>query len=207
MRALVVKIAPIGDVVMAMSLITALRQQDPMAEIVWVCGEAVAPLLCEIPSIELIQVNEKRLLMGSWIEKFREVSFVWRRLFVRHFDIILVGYSDPRYKVLTFPAITSVRRAFNRSRGRPFPVPGRYHGDEYVRLVAGVEGPKSGNAGLPEVKPKLSEQLAAWTHNRKLVALAPGGAQNLLENVLLRRWPVGFYSQLATHLVQRGFSV
>jgi heptosyltransferase II len=199
--------APIGDVVMAMSMITALRNQDPLAEIVWVCGETVASLLCEVPSIQLIRVNEKRLLAGSRVEKIREVLLVWSRVFGRRFDLVLTGYSDPRYRLLTFPVISSTRRSFNRSHGRWFPVPGRYHGDEYVRMVEGVEGPDSRYAHLPELKPKLREPLAALSGGRNLIALAPGGAQNFLENVFLRRWPVNFYGQLARELMQHGFTV
>jgi heptosyltransferase II len=207
MRVLVVKIAPIGDVVLSLSMVTALRREHQCAEIVWLCGKSVAPLLSEIPSIELITVDEARLLTGSFFQRIGQVLSVWRRILARRFDLVVLGYSDRRYKILTFPAAARTRRAFNRKGGRWWPVPGRYHGDEFARLITGVDGPHASSAALPRINPRLSEQLAALTRGRTVIALAPGGARNLLEDVMLRRWPLDLYRRLAQELAHRRFSV
>ena len=63
---LIVKIAAIGDVTMALSILTAAKEIYPTAKITWICGKQVASLLEQFPEItKIICVDEKKLLKGS----------------------------------------------------------------------------------------------------------------------------------------------
>ncbi len=42
---LIVKLAAVGDVVMALPMVTALRAEDPDIRITWMCGRKAAPLV------------------------------------------------------------------------------------------------------------------------------------------------------------------
>ncbi len=209
MKILIVKLGAIGDVIMAMPLVGAIRRRDPRAEIVWMCGEATAPLVAALDRVEPLVVSEAALLGGSAARKIRAVCAAWRRLLGRRFDLIITGYSDRRYRLLSLAARARERRGFDRGGGRWWPTPGRYHGDEYARLFLNRDGPETGPAELPQIDvappPELRATLAGL--GRGVIALAPGGARNALGDSPLRRWPLASYARLAAELARRGWRI
>src|SRR6266498_3406461 len=63
---LIVKLAAIGDAVMALPMITACRAADPATRITWLCGATVAPLLRCVEGIdELVVVDDVAVLAGT----------------------------------------------------------------------------------------------------------------------------------------------
>jgi heptosyltransferase-2 len=205
---LIVKIAAIGDVVMALPIASWVRQQYPVALITWVCGRAAAPILRLCNEIdEVIEVDETALLRGRVTERIREVLRLWLKLAGRRYDLVVTGHSDPRYLILSAPVISKKRRAFTwKHRNR---IPGRFHSDEYLRLVTGIDGPDAPTALLPTLRCPLREELGSrlLSEGRPLVALAPGGARNVLSDDPVRRWPVENYVELARLLVKEGVRV
>jgi ADP-heptose:LPS heptosyltransferase len=191
MNVLVVKIGAIGDVVMALPMLSYLKGEK--ARITWVVGEQPSPLLAATGLVdELICVDEEKLLKG----KVRELFKVWKKLGVRRFDLVLTAHVDWRYRLLTLFVRARVKRAFTRKGKRPFPIPGRYHAHEYLRLAADVEG---GRAAFPS--------FAATARKGARVILAPGGAKNVRADDFLRRWPIHHYVALAHLLVKEGYSL
>jgi hypothetical protein len=55
---LIVKLAAIGDVVMALPMVTALRSAESGTRITWLCGATVAPLLRCVDGIDELVVVE-----------------------------------------------------------------------------------------------------------------------------------------------------
>lgn len=206
---LIVKVGAIGDVVMALHAVTAARAVEPDARISWVCGSAVAPLLRLVNEIdELITVDDRLLLSGSMFERLREIAATWRKLAGRRFDLIANGHADPRYRVLTLPVFASRRRTWSHRPASRLPIRGRYHGDEYVRLMIGGDGRVVEPARLPLVEVSLPEHLERRLSNTQpVVVLAPGGARNLLRDDRLRRWPLARYVALAKKLTGSGAEV
>lgn len=210
MKILIVKIGAVGDTVMALSMLDALLQKDPGARITWVCGRTVEPLLKATGKIhELVVVDESKLLRGNALQKPAALLTAGVRLLGRRFDLIVTGHSDPRYRMLGRFSFGKTRRSFGSDKGRAWPVPGRFHGDEYARLVTGEDGPgafksKAFQLRVP-LRPELQKELAR--DERALVALAPGGAKNVLRDDALRRWPLESYRRLAELLLEGGFRV
>lgn len=200
-RILIVKIAAIGDVIMATSLLTHLREHEKNAHITWVCGTTSAPLLKALGLVdELIEVDEAALFKGSLLDKVKAFYKLWKTLKLRFFDLILTAHSDPRYRLLSLFARTPNHRFFSRKNRSP--LPGRDHSQEYLHLLLGTEGPDTPLAKLP-----------AWPlpptppRSSPTIALAPGGAKNLLRDDALRRWPVQHYVALAEKLLHSGINV
>lgn len=188
MKVLIIKLGAIGDVVMAMPLLTHLHKKYPHISITWVCGQQVLPLLKNTRLIDrLIVVDEKKLLKGSFFAKLSTLLFTWSKLFGRSFDLCLIGYADPRYRLLTWPTLCKKKRSFYRSSKGQFPIPGRYHSYEYLRLAEIAHD-------MPEF-PALDLQTSAFS-SRPIIILAPGGAKNLMADDALRRWPVAYYATL-----------
>src|SRR5580692_901611 len=87
--ALIVKLAAIGDVAMALPMVSALRAQHPGCRIAWLCGSSASPLLACVAAVdELIVADERALLAGSRRERIGAMLAVWRRLAGRRFDLV-----------------------------------------------------------------------------------------------------------------------
>ena len=210
-RILIVKLAAIGDVVMALPMVEALRKIHPESKITWVCGETVSPLLNKIAGIdEIISLDERQLLSGPVIQRIFQLASIWIKLFGRRYDLVLTGHADPRYFLLSLTTIARERRRFSHYRKRPFPLPGRHHTDEYVRLATGKEGPSVPVAALPVLDVPMPDRLrdAVRPDTRgTTIALAPGGAKNVLRDDALRRWPLERYRGLAERLLDHGCGI
>ncbi len=101
------------------------------------------------------------------------------------------------------------RRWLGERGGRSRLIPGRHYGDEYVRLVTGVDDHHAVRFTPPPVRAALdatvAERIGDSTGN--LVALAPGGARNPARDNPLRRWPLERYAALAEVLAAKGCTV
>jgi heptosyltransferase-2 len=209
LKILVVKIGALGDAVMALSMLKAIDQTFPNAHITWLCGESIEPLIKAQPRInEIAVVNDRKLLTGGALASVRQLAPLWLKFFGKRFDLIVTGHSDSRYGWLSLTARAKTRRQFGRGAKGSWPVPGRYHAHEYVRLITGENGPDVS----PGIVPTLQFQLPSFLSqklvpSKKIVALAPGGAKNILRDDQLRRWPLENYVRLAEKLIGDGFQV
>jgi len=210
-KVLIIKLAAIGDVIMALPMINELRQKNPDCEITWLCGNMVAPLLREIGGIdEIIPIDDANLLTGSLFTRLRILLYVWLKLFARHFNLVVIGHSDSRYRLLSLTVRAKIKRSFTRDGTRFWPVPGRHHSDEYVRLVSNYDGPENVPVSLPTISPSLSGRLRdklQLNPYSSIIAFAPGGARNALREDAIRRWPLNNYVTLAEKLIDVGHHV
>ncbi len=208
---LIVKLAAIGDVVMALPMVTALRAADPDTRITWLCGATVAPLLRCVDGIDaLVVIDDVAVLAGTRAEKARAVMSAWSALRAEHFDLVVTAHSDPRYRLLAARVRGAERRWLGRRGPRSRLVCGRHYGDEYVRLVTGVDDHSAVRFTPPAVRAALDAKVAERIGDpsaNKLVALAPGGARNPARDNPLRRWPLERYAALAELLAAKGGTV
>lgn len=208
---LIVKLAAIGDVVMALPMVTALRAQDPDTRITWLCGKTAAPLVACVEGVdECIVVDDVAVLSGNKARKAQAVMAAWSALRGRRFDLAITAHSDLRYRMLAARVRVGERRWLGERGARPRLVPGRYFGDEYVRLVTGIDDGTATPVAPPRVRAELDPVVAATLaslEGRRLIALAPGGARNPARDNPLRRWPLESYATLARRLVADGDAV
>ena len=192
-RILIVKIGAIGDVAMALPLLTAIRKKLPRAHVSWLCGSQVATLIRATHLVdEIYEVNEKELLAGSYFLKAVHLCRIWRRLGGRRFDWILTLHPDPRYRLLSLFSLARERRYFH-------PRKGHYHAEEYFNLLPEI----STNAiEFPVIH--TSRKFMNTQRLKPLIAIAPGGAKNVLRDSALRRWPIESYVRLINDLQMQG---
>jgi len=203
MRVLIVKLWAMGDVIMALSMLPALKTLGADVEVTWVVGSGSKPLLELFDDVHrLITVDEKRMLRGGAVARGREILALWRQIAADSYDLVVTGHSDARYSILTLPVRGKVRRSFTQA-ARSGPIAGRYHGAEYARLILGKDGPTAPSFDLPEISRPLPA--APFEPDESpVVVLAPGGAKNTLRDDRLRRWPVEMYAELARLEAARG---
>lgn len=204
---LIIKLAAIGDVVMAMPMVREIRKREPDAYITWVCGQAVKELLAVLPIDEIITVNERNLLRGNKLEKIQEVLLLWKKLSGRTYDIVAVGHADRRYQWLIRPVKAGCVRRFSHVIGSMCPIPGRHHTDEYVRLIYPDIGKNQVIEAIHLDFPLGSSFAKMLNSCSKNAILLPGGAKNLLADDFYRRWPIENYTELAKLLISNGWQV
>ena len=206
-RYLIVKLSALGDVAMASTLPNAIRRRDAEAHVTWLCGAGVADLVRMFVGVnEVLVADDVGLLRGGGIRRAAALFSTWRLLAGRRFDEILVGHADWRYRALALPARALRRRALSLSPSRrALPVAGRYHGDEYARLLdEGSSGPITGHWPLADVRPFLPPPTGSAAIGAVLV---PGGARNMLRESAVKRWPIEGYRELAMRLLRAGVPV
>jgi len=204
-KALIVKLAGIGDVVMALSSARALRERG--YDIAWICGKTALPLLDCYSWVEPIVVDEQKLLRGGIAQAFPELLRVWSLISGRYFDLVAVLQYDWRYKLLAL-TVRAGRRVSLRTGDRCRSlIAERHHSDEYFRVMCGPEYGPVTQALAPEIPDRLPGRKILTKPTGKRVALAPAGARNVLRDDGLRRWPVGHYVELARRLLSRRIEV
>lgn len=204
-RILIVKIGAIGDVVMALPMLSYFRKTSPSAHITWVAGKVVEPILKSTQKIDrIITVDEHRLFKGSPFNRIAELFQIQGKLAGKCFDLVLIGHIDWRYRLFSLFVRSKDRRSLERVNKRQCPVPGRYHGNEYVRLASNIDGCNLLEADLPQLVLQKSEHLDS---KEIAIALAPGGAKNILADDALRRWPIEHYVELAQKFEKKGIQV
>lgn len=193
---------------MSTTMLAAIKEKYGECEITWVCGKGVYPILRYYPIQNLIPIDESKLLMGSTLVKIRTVLSLWKKLFGESFDLVVTAHSDKKYAVLTLPIRYKKKVFYNQLHGRKIPIPGRYQGDEYARLIMDDDNHAMKHwypMAIPNiVKVPIEEFDQA---NKKIVVLAPGGAKNVMRENSCRRWPIEQYVILARKLISIGFMV
>ena len=202
---LIVKIGAIGDVVMALSMITAIDLKYERAKITWLCGKTVEPLLRNCLRInEIITLDENNLLTGNFITRILEILKTWKKLFLRKFDLTIIAYRYSGYKALTLPAFTGQIKDFRGKDRSNILIPGRYHAVEYARLILEKDDWETAEAGFPKINVTSGNVILNKLDNLKgkKIVLNPGGAKNLINGGELRRWSIECYRDIAKRLSQ-----
>jgi heptosyltransferase-2 len=206
-RLLVVRLAALGDVAITSSLTERIRIERPNTHVTFLTGKSYAPIVRLFDGVhDVLTVDERELLRGSAMRRLRALLVIWRRLLTRRFDRVLLLHVDARYRVVVAPLLTTRVDTLHRStHGEMIPIPGRWLGDEYARLLDGAEhvGPVERCYGMAD----LRGHLAPSSVGDRVVALVPGGARNVLRETGLKRWPAQSYAELARRLLADGFDV
>lgn len=181
---LFVKVGAIGDAIMAFPATQYLR--DKKNQITWVCGQSIFDLVKDHSGAqEVIPIDDGALFGKNPLLKMGVILKANQKLVGKAFDAIYIAHSDSRYGLLCALA-RGPRHYFH-------PRKDVHHTLEYLKFV-GFEGEYKSN---PQ---KL--RFAS-----KKIALAPGGAKNLLRDDDLRRWPLSHYVLLCKYLVDQGYEV
>ncbi|MEO7996905.1 MAG: glycosyltransferase family 9 protein [Gemmatimonadaceae bacterium] len=201
-RVLIVKLAALGDVIMASTLVPAIRARQPQAEITWVVGEGVAPLVRLFDGVSrVVGVNENALFKQGKISGIRTIARTWRAV-GRGYDLALIAHTDARYATLGWADGAKATRRFADNLA---PRPEHWHGAEYLRLIDNGAGDS-----VPEYATLQTDKLPAaptLDGNGALVVIAPGGGRNVLRDDPLRRWPIADWTTAVRALVARGYRV
>lgn len=205
-KVLIVKIGAIGDAVMALSMINEIDKKYPDAEITWLCGEIISPLIKSIGRInKVIVLNDNRLLAGSIAGQISVILKTWIKMFLKNFDLVINAHRDKRYDLLLLTTFKKEYRSFTGKDRKNQLVQGRYHAIEYARLIHNVDNWRISEPVFPEIKISQKsdiENLIGESKGNRII-LTPGGAQNLINGGIQRKWPIENYALLAKTLIEK----
>jgi heptosyltransferase II len=204
-RVLIVKFGAIGDVIMALPAVHALYLKG--AEIEWVCGSAVAPLLACYPWIRLIVADDRAILQGTPGQRLGALIKLWRMIGRCKYDHCVTLYYDTRYKFLTLPVRARRKVMLSWIERERRLLPTRSHYDEYARILLNEKDTYRPESVVP-IRPEHLPPCPLPKRERAVrIGIAPGGASNMLRQQTLRRWPVAGYAELTRELLGRGYEV
>lgn len=205
-KILIVKLGAIGDVIMALPMITYMKKENSLTEIFWVCGKTVFPILKATNQVDhIIVVDEQKLLKGNFFSKIFEIFKIWAKIGFKSFNKIITAYIDRRYLLLTVLSFAKQRNSFSYTKGRKSLIYGRYMASEYLRLIDGKDDFILPSPIFPEIKCALSKEFLL-SLPESFIVLAVGGSRNLSDDTL-RSWPLEHYLALAYELKKKGNNV
>lgn len=208
MKVLIFKLGFIGDVIMSLPALVDLKTRVPDAHVTWVVDKPTLPILKATHLIdELIILEEKKIRQGPIWQRASAVLAFWWRLGYKHYDQLIIGHADAKVNLLLLPTRGIRKSQFNRNGEKwipIFPVPGRHHSYEFMKLFNDVSYPNTAKVTYP----KLTLPDLAGNHilpPKAYITLAPGGTQSTPGgNGWLRRWPIENYVALAQQLHEEG---
>jgi len=195
-RVLIIKIGALGDLVTASTMIGVIRTKEPNAHITWLCGKDLSPFVKLIEGIDEVLTINRQLLSGNILQKIIFTLNTWKLLFLKKYDLCLIGQHGIKYRLLP---ILSRCRKIRMFGGRYGPLTGRYRGDEYARLVTESDNHFTEHAPLAKI--------SLPNEQNDTIMLFPAGAYDISIFDGLRRWPTKMYASLAEQLIQMGLKV
>jgi len=215
---LLIKPSSLGDIVMALPALSALRRSFPAARISWLVRPAFAPLIEGHPHLDEIVLFERRHLGKAWWHPsaFGALVSLVRRLRDRRFDAVVDLQGLFRSGSLAW--LSGCRQRFGPIWGREFahhfytttvpPRPEWVHViDYYMKILEAMgAGDRTVEFVLPDT-PSAGEAVETLLSRRdvdrdRYAVLIPGSAQTS------KCWPVARFAALADRLASdHGLSV
>jgi lipopolysaccharide heptosyltransferase II len=217
-KTLVIKIAAIGDFLMATPAVRALKYSDSIHSVTLLTGKSIAAVVKDNPYLDKIYyLDDARIFKGSFRAKLSEVLKISWRLRREKFDLGFNFHRDWRFNIILFLSGCKKRIGFASNRKSRLLSVGvaiagiKHHIFHYCDLLKGLgifcldfkmEFPLT-EAALTAAADKflLPDGLTDY------VVLAPGGAANVKEEMDSRRWGTENYAALTGLLINDGKKV
>ena len=216
-RILIIKPSALGDIVLALPALSALKRSFPEARIMWLVRPEFAPLLEGHPYISDVILFDRRRLSKWWCspDSFQSLRSLIKQLKAGEFD--LVFDFQGLFRTGYFSWVTGCKRRFGNAQGRELAhlfytdkisqdASSIHLVDYYLKMVAAA----GAQQGRPEFK-FTEDTTAAETVDKLLksqgvsggyAVLVPGAAQ------VNKRWPIERFAELAGRIGERfGLSI
>lgn len=219
MKVVVIKIAAIGDILMATPALRALKQEGQAEVLGLLAGRSMRAVVEANPHLDRIHyIDDRRLFRGSFAARAAEVLKAAWRLRRERYDVGLNFHRDWRYNLILWLGGCRRRIGFARAgarRSRRFlltdaePLRGVKHNIfRYCDLVRRL-GPFCLDFRMvfplsPGAAATAAAKFLGPTALDEAVALAPGGAANVKQEMSSRRWSAENFAALAGMLLRAG---
>jgi lipopolysaccharide heptosyltransferase II len=214
-KVLVIKIAAIGDFLMATPALRALKLNNSVTSVTLLTGHSIAAVVQGNPYLDKIYyLDDARIFKGGFWAKLAEVLKISWRLRREKFDLGFNFHRDWRFNIILFLSGCKKRIGFARGHKSRLLHEGvvvegvKHHIFHYCDLL---KGPGifclDFKMEFPLAEAVIAAAAAKFLQPEELtdyVVLAPGGAANVKEEMDSRRWGAGNYAALAGLLIGAG---
>jgi lipopolysaccharide heptosyltransferase II len=215
MKVLVIKIAAIGDFLMATPALRALKLHGSISSVILLAGHSITAVVQNNPHLDKVYyLDDARIFKGSFWAKLSEVLKISWRLRCEKFDLGFNFHRDWRFNIILFLAGCKKRIGFASGRKSWLLNEGvasagvKHHIFQYCDLLKGQEiYCLDFKMEFPLAEAVLTAAADKFLMPEKLtdyVVLAPGGAANVKEEMDSRRWGIENYAALAGLLINDG---
>lgn len=193
-KIVIVRLSALGDVCHAMSVVTAIRNRYPKAEITWITGKLEADLVSMMPDIKVIIYQKSSGLKG--------MLAIRKQLINESFDVLLHMQWSSRASVLTRMIKAKTRIGFAKSHSREkqhwfvntlAPEPkGKHVLDTLMSMAEAIDVPHAKPSWQIDV-PKRQTVLPEG-----YIIINPCGSK------VTKNWTLEGYRKLIEHLISQG---
>ncbi len=214
-KILLIKLAAVGDLVIASTFFEKLRLRYPRAEIQLLVGRSCLQIVKNNPAIDRVLVaNDTAIYKGSFPGKCREFVRLVALLRRERFDQVFIMHRAWPFKLLALLANIPLRvglanrRLFNTLTQTVTPAAHRNEREVYLDLLRKTGGPVEYDRSHFHLSPEDDEFCAGFlsrhaiAEDEVLVAIAPGGGDNVKSSMPSRRWPRDRFAQLIQKIQQ-----
>ena len=216
-RILIIKPSALGDIILALPALSALKRSFPNARISWFVRPEFAPLIMGHPYISDIILFDRKQLAKWWCEResFNALRSLIRQLKGGQFD--LVFDFQGLFRTGYFSRVTGCKRRFGDAQGRELAhlfytdkisqdASSIHLVDYYLKMAAAAGANQvEKEFKLPEdagTADKIDKLLKSQGVNGKYAVIVPGAAQ------VNKRWPIERFAELAEKIGTRfGLSI
>jgi len=208
-KILLIKLAAVGDLVCASAFFATLRERFQGSEIQLLVGRSCEQIAVNNPAFDrLIVADDTAIYRGTVAEKLRECIRLVSLLRQGGFDRVYVMHRAWPFRALACLAGIPMRvglarrRAFSGLTHTVVPPEHRNEREVYLDLLRATEGP------LPYAGTRywLSREEEAFcdsffaqhaiSDEETVIAVAPGGGDNVKTSMPIRRWPCERFARL-----------
>lgn len=208
-KILLIKLAAVGDLVIASTFFDKLRRRFPHADIQLLVGRSCQRVVENNPVINrLLVADDGAIYKGNVASQCREFFRLVSRLRRERFDMVFVMHRAWAFKLLALFANIPVRvglakrRLFNPLTHTVVPASFRNEREVYLDLLRKINCPVEYDRSHFSLTPAEDEFCAdfirqhAIAEDEVLIAIAPGGGDNVKSSMPSRRWPQDRFAQL-----------
>lgn len=212
---LIVKLSGIGDVVLSLPALHAIRQANPGAKISFLVGSAPAPLLFNHPDVDDVLSIDDTIF---WRRKFLGLYELFRQLKKRQYTSVYIFQWSVWFHFFFYLMRIPQRYGFARG-GRSFALTksmpyteasGIHDATQYLSVVSEDYLQQDARNIPPEIHfNRKDEEILCQSLSRTSAAryatwitVAPGGGKNAKLFMPQKRWPARNFSQLILRLLQ-----
>jgi lipopolysaccharide heptosyltransferase II len=214
-KILAIKLGAVGDLVLASPFFDNLKSNFQEAEIVLLTGRTCYPTIKNNPCIDRFLIaDDSAIYGGGWMARLKEALRLIYLLRKENFDVVFIMHRAWQFSLLAFLTGIGIRVGFDCQRQGALltykvkPVPFRNEREVYLDFlrVLGVPGIyKRTYYYLSPTEEAFRDQFLKQhgiTGEDSVIAVAPGGGDNVKNTMPSRRWPEENFKTLVRKTIE-----
>jgi len=207
---LICKLGAIGDVVLSLPMLQALRAREPQARITFLVGRAAAPVLEKNPAIDDLWVIDEN---DFWKKRFYALIKIFLAIRKHSFDRVYILQWSSLFHAFFWLTGIPERIGFSRDGhafGLTCSVPyyeahSAHHDVDLYQSLVDISLESVRSPQLVLLKEEVESAEARWKKlgaqpGQRRIAIAPGGGSNAKLVMPMKRWPLEHYKTLIQKL-------